>query len=74
MEPLIFIIGGFVGSIIGTIVTRIMLDKQSAYGVFSLEPGNDPDDPDVTNLRIKVFNNQDLYGKNKIILLKDSHK
>lgn len=74
MEPLLFIIGGMIGSIIGTVVTRILLDKQSAYGIFSLEPGNDPDDPEITNLRIKVFNNQDLYGKKKIVLYKDSHK
>lgn len=74
MEPLLFIIGGFVGSIIGTITTRILLDRRSAYGIFSLEPGNDPEDPEVANLRIKVFNNQDIYGKKQIVLYRDSHK
>lgn len=67
-------VGLIAGSIIGTLVTRFMSDRNSAYGIFSVEPGNDPDDPEVVNLRVKIFDNQDLYSKKQIVLYKDSHK
>ena len=67
-------VGLIAGSIIGTLITRFLLDRNSAYGTFSVEPGNDPEDPEVTNLRVRIFNDQDLYNKKQIVLYKDSHK
>ena len=67
-------VGLITGSIIGTLITKLVLDRHAAYGVFSIEPSNDPEDPDTTNLRIKIFNDQNLYDKKQIILYKDSHK
>lgn len=60
-----------IGIAIGGSIVKILYDRNTAYGTFDLEPG---EDPDVTNLRIKIFNNQDLYSKKRISLYRDSHK
>lgn len=66
MEYLMFLGGVF----LGTIITRIIMDRKTGYGYFSLT-NNNPEDPEEFDLRIRIQNGQHLLDKRQIILKRD---
>lgn len=67
MEYLFFLGGVFVGSII----TQMILRYKTGYGWFRLDSANDPDEPELYNIQVRLRQGQPLLDKKRIVLRRD---
>lgn len=72
-EENMFELGSFLGLIVGSIITFVIIHSRSAEGSFSIEPYSD-EDQEFYSVKVSLPANEKLLKKNKIILTKHSHK
>lgn len=60
------------GVIIGSVVTRIIINHKTVYGLYRLESAEDPENPDLYSVKIWITEGQDLRAANKILLKKNT--
>ena len=64
----LFFLGGV---IVGTIITRLLIDLRSCHGYFTLNPIDDPDLPEYYTVSVRLMQGQPLNKKKMIILTKE---
>lgn len=60
------------GVAFGSVITYWFTHRKTVFGLFRIDPVNDPEDPDLYTVNIALRRDPSLLYKKKIILLKDS--
>lgn len=66
---ILFLLGGV---ILGSLIMRFILLRKTAYGIFILDPSDDPDNPEKYTVVVGIRQGQPLLNKRQIILKRDN--